>query len=107
MQRAALRELRTLAPLRDRPVAQAAAVNRLLKRFAHARWPDMAPASLTGEAWLKFLDTHGDGESFTRGPGRVLGTLPYGDATVKVGHDGELIAMAHRWIRANGPRTRR
>ena len=106
VQRAALHELRSLAPLTDRPVAQAAAVNRLLKRFARARWPDTEAASLTGEAWLNFLDTHDGGESFTRGPGRVLGTLPYGDAQVTVNDGNELIATAHRWIKSNGP-TRR
>jgi len=104
VQRAALHELHTLAPLTDRPVAQAAAVNRLLKRFARARWPDTEAASLTGEAWLSFLDEHGSGDySFTRGPGRVLETLPYGDASAKAGNDDELIATARRWIKSNGP----
>ena len=102
MQRAALHELRSLASLTDHPVVQAAAVNRLLKRFVRVRWPNTEAASLTGEAWLNFLDTHGGGESFTRGAGRVLGTLPYGDTTVEVGNGDELIATVHRWIRSNG-----
>ncbi len=114
-QRAALRELKSLerrarishhpsgsekCGLGDSPVQQAAALNRLLKRYALACWPGTEAASLTGEAWLAFLDTHGGDGGFLRGPGRALLTLPYGNG---VAASDDLLSLARRWIKANRP----
>ncbi len=57
--RAALRELKSVQSLVQDPVHLAAAVNRLLKRYALMCWPRSETAALTGEAWLAFLDAHG------------------------------------------------
>ena len=34
-------------------------------------------ASLSGDAWLRFLDESYGGKGFTQGPGRLLPTLAY------------------------------
>ena len=100
LQRAALRELKTLIANMNPPSQQAAAINRLLKRYALVCWPATEVAALTGESWLKFLDSHGGNGAFLQGPGRVLLTSPY------YGEDQcneELFMLAHRWIKANKP----
>ncbi len=99
VRRAALRELAALAALDRGPAEQAAAVNRLLKRYVRAVWPETNAAALTGEAWLKFLDDHGGGGAFTRGGGQALRALPYGGSASPA---ADLIALARRWIKANG-----
>ena len=98
LQRAALRELKSLEALNGQPAAQAAALNRLLKRFVRARWPETGAASLTGAAWLQFLDAHGGQGAFVRGGGQALLTLPYGD-TGSSTHD--LVSLVRRWIKTN------
>lgn len=99
LQRAALRELKTLVSTMD-SLQQAAAINRLLKRYALVCWPTTEVAALTGESWLKFLDSHGGSGVFSQGPGRVLMTSPYDDVDQQ---NEELIGLAHHWIKVNRP----
>jgi len=101
LQRTALRELKSLEALKGQPVEQAAALNRLLKRYVRAGWPETKAASLTGEAWLQFLDTHGGQGAFVQGSGQALLTLPYGDAASSA---NDLITPVRHWIKANRPR---
>ncbi len=103
-QRNALRELKSLEVLGESPVQQMAALNRLLKRYTLVCWPGNKAASLTGEAWLAFLDAHGGDGGFSRGPGRALLTFPYGGGAV---HSNGLFPLARRWIKANRPRRSR
>ncbi len=51
-------------------------LSELLKRVAITKYGRRA-SGLTGERWLKFLDSKWDKTSFTRGKGRVLLDLPY------------------------------
>ena len=104
LQRAALRELDALVQSGEATESQLAALNRLLKRYALACWPHSEVASLSGEAWLAFLDAHGGGTGFSEGPGRALLIGPYSpDAKLSP----ELISLARRWIRTNHPRRTR
>jgi hypothetical protein len=109
--RAALKELKVLAKSEPDPWRQAAAVNRLLKRYALVCWPRRETAALTGEAWLAFLDTHGGKGAFVNGSGRLLVTQAYASpASVETAagtHETPLIRLAGRWIRANRPRVRK
>lgn len=100
LQRAALCELKTLISNMNSPSQQAAAINRLLKRYALVCWPASEVAALTGESWLKFLDRHGGNGAFFQGPGRDLLTSPYYGEDQR---NEELIGLAHRWIKANRP----
>ncbi len=101
LQRAALIELESLATRLESPEQRAAALNRLLKRYALACAPGTDVGSLTGEAWLAYLDRHGGGEQFSRGPGRALLSLPYGGGAPAA---DDLLPLARRWIKANRPR---
>ena len=106
---AARSALRELAALRETARADGdtrafvAALSRLLRRFALARFPREQVAGLTGDAWLAFLDATGGGDGFRHGPGRALADLAY-QAT----RDGDLppnpdalADLAETWIRAN------
>lgn len=97
-QRAALRELELLnqAP-DDHPIAT---LNQLLKRYAMVCWPTKTVASLSGKAWLEFLDANGGNGEFTSGSGRILLTDPYQKQSADF---NELTALAHRWIKSNRP----
>ena len=75
----------------------------LVKRTALCCGRRVEVASLTGEAWLRFLDESYGGRGFTHGPGRALTTLAYaptpeldGDAIVPVVRD---------WIRKHDVRV--
>lgn len=90
-----------------------AALSRLLRRFALARFPREQVAGLTGDAWLAFLDATGGGDAFRHGQGRALADLVYG--ATRNGdpppNPDALAALAETWIRANcrhgGPSPRK
>jgi hypothetical protein len=76
-QRAALRELKQLNKninSADHPIAT---LNQLLKRYALICWPAPTVASLSGKAWLEFLDANGGNGQFSNGSGSILTTDPY------------------------------
>jgi len=76
----------------------AAQLSVLLRRVAISRYPQAEVASLTGEAWLAFLDkTLGEGSPFQSGPGRALLTGPYA-ATVDLDAPA-LLTLVERWIK--------
>jgi hypothetical protein len=88
--RAALAELDAAG---DDPAAIAAVV----RRTALAAWPRDDVASLTGEAWLAFLDrTGGDGD-FSSASGRAMLSAPYQRAASEP--DEGLGRLAGQWIR--------
>ncbi len=104
--RSALRELAALraAVQTDGDTrAFVAALSRLLRRLALARFPREQVAGLTGDAWLNFLDVTGGGDGFRRGPGRALADLAYG--ATRAGdlppNPDALADLAETWIRAN------
>ena len=98
--RAALRELKALQLSTDSPGRKAEVLNRLLKRYVRFCWPRSEAASLVGESWLVFLDSHGGNGQFLHGPGKALLSLPYGG---KPGSVDELVQLTRRWIKRNGP----
>jgi hypothetical protein len=75
------------------------AVSALLKRAALSRYPRTQVASLTGAAWLAFLDRTGGGGAFAHGPGQVLADGAYAprrDCDARA-----LIGLARRWLGKN------
>lgn len=51
-------------------------LSELLKRVAITKYGKKV-SGLTGESWLKFLDSQCEEDTFTKGQGRVLIDLPY------------------------------
>ena len=72
-----------------------AAVALVLRRTALAAYPRDAVASLSGVAWLGFLDRHYGGKAFSEGVGAVLADGPYRDLSPVPGLSG----VAREWIR--------
>lgn len=105
--RAALDELRALRGQLGRGLdgqAFATAVSVLLRRLALTRFPRERVAGLSGASWVAFLDATGGAGGFARGPGLLLGDLPYRGPGTQLGPGqdlGALADLAERWIRAN------
>jgi hypothetical protein len=103
--RAALAEWRQLKAQAADPGPREAALRRvpeLVKRTALAAFPRLEVASLSGEAWLRFLDRSGHTDAFTRGSGRVLSELAYDPklaARLNAVAVEDLFRTVRRWIR--------
>lgn len=78
----------------------ARAIAPILRRTALAAYPRERVASLSGAAWLAFLDRTGGGPGFRSGPGEALVSAPYRDAERETPGLG---ALAARWVRRHGP----
>lgn len=100
--RAALSELQALERSELSMQQKVARLNRLLKRYALVCAPATDTAALTGGAWLDFLDSRGGDGDFTRGPGRILLTVPYGGG--EASDMSVLFGLARRWIKNNRER---
>jgi hypothetical protein len=74
-----------------------------VKRTALQMGPRDEIASLTGDAWLRFLDGSYGGTGFTEGAGRLLPVLAYGlpsdISVISAEQAEELTALVRRWIR--------
>lgn len=103
-QRAALHELTQLKKDMDKAEQPIAQLNQLLKRYALASWPAAEVASLSGNAWLAFLDANGGNGQFSEGPGQLLLFGSYQNHIVKRSQLNELIELVRQWIKANPPR---
>jgi hypothetical protein len=95
---------RLLDRLRDpdpwqEPARQAAELSALLRRVCVSRWPRAEVASLTGEAWLAFLDRVSGGDGFTRGGGRLLIEAPYRPMVTEP-ELAALLDLGARWLDA-------
>jgi len=101
--RAARRELRRLREnpqgLTDHQLLTAVAA--LVRRVALASCGRARVASLSGEAWLTFLDQTGKTDQFSTGPGRVLGADLYRpESAVDV---EALLGLVEKWLRRHKP----
>lgn len=75
----------------------------LVKRTALCVRPRAEVASLTGEAWLEFLDESYGGREFTEGAGRLLPALAYREVDA---FDVDAVAAVLRhWIRNHDARA--
>jgi len=75
-----------------------AKASEFMRRVALASYPREKVASLSGDAWLAFLDETGGGEGFRSGPGRVIGSAAYRpDVGVDVDADA-LVELIKRWL---------
>ncbi len=100
------RVLATLATLEqglagERTPEKLALISELLRRLALMRFPHQEVASLTGFAWLRFLDASGGGGRFAEGPGRVLATGPYQRSLPSDLDASGLTALVREWVGKN------
>jgi len=73
-------------------------LDELLKRVALSAYPREQVASLSGVAWLEFLDRTANSKEFVEGAGRVLGEAAY--VSEKSPADvPAVMAVAENWIR--------
>ncbi len=81
----------------------------LVKRTALAFRPRTEVGALSGDPWLRFLDTSYGGNGFTAGVGRLLPTLAYSKVTANDGPTTDevhaLIDLVRRWIRRHRVRV--
>jgi hypothetical protein len=106
--RAALRELDVVErdwQRQDRRAETLAAIPDLLKRAALSAYPRAEVASLSGDAWLSFLDRTLGSAAFASAEGRVLCELAYAPASRLAQLPDESIRaalrLARRWISAH------
>ncbi len=85
----------------DRSPASLAQISVLLRRLALMRFPRAKVATLTGNAWLRFLDESGGQGRFADGPGRVLGSGPYQRALPADLDIVGLVALVREWVDRN------
>ena len=71
----------------------------LLKRTALSAWPREKVASLSGEAWLKFLNDSAAGPLFQSAPANLLEDLALHPAPLSRDGEAALRGAAQRWIR--------
>lgn len=76
------------------------AQSTLMRRIALQRYSRERVASLTGSAWLQFLDETGGNGEFQQGVGRVLEDGAYRPHSSEVPVE-ELLALTRRWVMHN------
>lgn len=75
-------------------------ISALLRRVAISLAPRTECASLTGQAWLEYLDKTLKDKSFSQGVGQCLGDLIYRRTTPTNVDIAELINLVERWLKA-------
>ena len=75
-------------------------LSMLVRRTAISVYPRTTAASLTGEAWLVFLDSAMQDQRFTNGPGSVLKQIPYRRNNDEVLDIAALFQLCNDWLAA-------
>ena len=78
-----------------------AAFNTLLRQLAIVYYPRTEIASLTGAAWIHFLDQSGNTQDFSQGAGRILLNAPYRSGNMQNLNIEEFIPMIKSWVSWN------
>jgi hypothetical protein len=76
----------------------------LLRRVAISVSPRAEVASLTGEAWLLFLDGSVKNAPFSQGIGRCLSDAPYRRDALNPAEFAELLQLCEDWLAAQSKR---
>jgi hypothetical protein len=86
-------------------VAAPAQFSILLKRAALAAWPREEIASLSGEAWLDFLNRTGTSEPFRTSPGNQIEEIALNESPASEEDELALRRLAMKWIRRHRVQT--
>jgi hypothetical protein len=111
-ERAALRALRSvLVALEqgEQPVRCLQRISMIVRRFAMSIAAGTeAVAGLTGERWLRYLDSCWERQAFSSGPGRALAVAPYArPERVRADDVVALNALCRDWVHAQRRRKER
>jgi len=91
--------------LREVEHADVHAIPALLKRTALAAWPREQVASLSGEAWIQFLERREGNGAISKDAGRWLLALDYSGATLTAAEEQTVRQFAGEWIRRHRVRA--
>jgi hypothetical protein len=98
--RVALRQLDQLVD--DDGMGLLGALSALLKATALQAYPRAEVARLSGDHWLRWLDEHGDGASFSTGSATLLAESVYRGHSAQIGGDMQTLREEVRhWISAH------
>jgi len=75
-------------------------LSELIRRVAISQSPRTETASLTGQAWLKYLDSTIKGTPFTQGVGQVLATAHYQKSTTTDLDISAITQLCETWLKA-------
>lgn len=78
----------------------------LLRRVVISLAPRSEAASLTGPAWLEYLDRSLPGQPFSQGVGRQLIDAPYRNKETVAADLAALIRLCEDWLKAQAKRKR-
>ncbi len=78
-----------------------AKLSELMKQLALARFPGKQVSSLSGKAWLEFLDETGGSGMFSHGAGQVLAQGPYMKTVEQQPEWNRLTTLIKQWVAAN------
>ena len=76
-------------------------LSALLKRTALAVWPRNQIASLTGNAWLRFLNNNCKEAYFESDPGRLIEELAVRGTALPSADSAELRKRVEKWIKGH------
>lgn len=79
-------------------------VSMLIRRTAISVAPRNDCASLTGKAWLEFLDSSLSGKPFSEGTGRLLADAPYRAYRPSDGEIADLVRLCEEWLKKQAKR---
>lgn len=81
------------------PVELVKSLSTLMRRASISFYPRGTAASLTGNDWLKYLDSTSQRKDFEHGSGRILATAPYLPANSRIDVDLEdLLSLCENWL---------
>ena len=82
------------------PLELVKALSTLMRRASISFYPRSTSASLTGNEWLKHLDSTAQRKEFEHGSGRILATAPYlpSNSQIEIDPD-ELLSLCDGWIK--------
>lgn len=78
-----------------------AKLSGLMKQLAISRFPGEQVSSLSGKAWLSFLDETGGSGMFSHGAGQVLASGPYMKSMEQQPEWNRLKPLIKQWVETN------
>lgn len=75
-------------------------LSKLIRRVAISQSPRAETASLTGQAWLQYLDSSIKGSPFTQGIGRVFANAHYQKSAIADLDMAEITKLCENWLKA-------